>query len=874
MTRDDWSRIKEIAAGALDEPPSARLAYLASKCGSDTALLNEVESLVESATRAAGLFETPTVLIAGAAAAVETLNDFAPTRVGERIGPYRLVEEIGGGGMGSAYLAVRVDEEFEKRVAIKLIKRGMDSRAVLRRFRHERQILANLDHPHIARLLDGGTTADGSPYFVMEYVEGTPIDVHCERRQLSIRERIALFRLVCDAVEHAHQQRVVHRDLKPSNILVTAQGVPKLLDFGISKVVDVIPDAEPTLLPGAMTPQYASPEQVRGEAITATTDVYSLGVLLYELLAGTRPYSFDGRTRREIDEIICTEEPDKPSAKAPASLRRTLSGDLDNIILCALRKEPARRYASVRELSDDLGRHLDGLPVTARGDDLGYRASRLVRRHRTRLIEGALVAAVVAVIALLAPWSRDTAPVASEEIQSVAVLPLATAGGEPEYEYLSDGITEGIIRRLSRASNVRVIARDSAYRYKGKVVDPQQVGRDLGVQAIVTGRIVHRGSNLTLNVELVDTRDRRLLWGQQFSSANRDVQLLQADLSGLIASSLRLHFSPDSARLEKQDNHDPEAYELYLRGRYFWNRRTVGDFQKSIGYFKQAVEREPDFALAYAGLADSFSLLTEYHGAPARDTYADARAAATRALELDDRLAEAHTSLAYIKHFYEWDAAGAEAEFKRALALNPHYATGHQWYAEFLSAMGRHDEAIAEIYRAADVDPLSLIVNAVEANILYMARRYDEAIAQSLEVIDMDPNFPEVYEYLKRSHDQKGAYREAIEARQARRRILRRNTEDTRALQDAAAATSRTGYWRNRLEQELEESKTEGLLPFEMAEILSQAGDTRAALQWLERACDDNDFMTMYMRVVPTLDPLRAEPGFRALLGRGCRTRN
>src|SRR5262245_859384 len=322
MTRDQWRRIKAIASDALAEPESQRAAYVSSHCEGDEALRGEVESLVHSASIAAHLFESPTIVMAGAAAALEALTQFDTSRIGERIGPYRIVRALGAGGMGSAYLAERADEAFEKRVAIKLIKRGMDTDAVLRRFRQERQILADLDHPHIARLIDGGTTNDGLPYFVMEYVEGTPLDAYCHMQRLSIADRVALFRRVCDGVQYAHDHRVIHRDLKPSNILVTSDGTPKLLDFGIAKAL--APDraeerTEPSFISRAMTPPYASPEHVRGETMTPATDVYSLGVLLYELLTGRRPYRLDGRTLQEIDDIICREEPPKPG----------VSGDLD-----------------------------------------------------------------------------------------------------------------------------------------------------------------------------------------------------------------------------------------------------------------------------------------------------------------------------------------------------------------------------------------------------------------------------------------------------------------------------------------------------------------------------------------------------------------
>ncbi len=415
--------------------------------------------------------------------------------------------------------------------------------------------------------------------------------------------------------------------------------------------------------------------------------------------------------------------------------------------------------------------------------------------------------------------------------------------------------------------HLKVIARDSAYRYKGKPIDPQQVGRELEVQSILTGRVVQRGSSLSVSAELVDTRNRRQIWGERYDRAARDVQALQGELAQQIAASLRLRF-PDGERAAYTRN--LSAYEAYLKGRYFWNKRTPAAFRTSIAWFRQAIDKDPSFALAYAGLADSYSLLTEYHELPATETYGEAKRAILKALEIDPDLPEARVSLAYIRQFYEWDFPAAEREYRRALESNPNYATGHQWYAEYLAAMGRHGEAITEIRQALAVDPLSLIVNAVEANILYMGGEYDRAIGKAHEITAMDPNFPEVYEYLKRSYDQKAQYREAITARQMRRRLLGRDTSETPALAEAATTTSAEVYWRKRLEQELAESKTEGFYPYELAEIYAQAGDETRALDWLERACNEHDFMMQYVRVAPNLEPLREEPRYREIVRRGC----
>ena len=446
MTPERWQRVEELFHAAAARQPEERPAFLAAACGSDSLLLGEVESLLASDEQSGGFVDASMSQIAPQLFA----GDENQSPIGQRVGAYQLTREISRGGMGVVYLGVRADDQYQKQVAVKLIKRGVDTEDILRRFRHERQILANLDHPNIARLLDGGTNDDGLPFFVMEYIEGEPIDKYCDRHKLPTIERLKLFRVVCSAVHYAHQTLVVHRDLKPSNVLVTAEGVPKLLDFGVAKLLTPETSAQTSDLTATalrlMTPAYASPEQIRGEAITTASDIYSLGVVLYELLTGRRPYRFKSRLPHEIVQVVCETEPERPSTaisrveethetdnpgrttltpegvsetrdREPAKLRRQLAGDVDNIVLKALRKEPQRRYASVEQFSEDIHRHLAGLPVTARKDTLSYRTGKFIRRNKLDVTAAALIVVLLLGGIVIAAWQARVAQAEREKAE-------------------------------------------------------------------------------------------------------------------------------------------------------------------------------------------------------------------------------------------------------------------------------------------------------------------------------------------------------------------------------------------------------------------------------------------------------------------------
>lgn len=500
----------------------------------------------------------------------------------------------------------------------------------------------------------------------------------------------------------------------------------------------------------------------------------------------------------------------------------------------------------------------------------GKKERRISRTQRLALsIAGVLLVSLTLALVysrnLRKPRETNAAPV----VRSLAVLPFKPIGTADDDEYLGLGMADALITKLSGIREINTRPTSAVRKYGAKDQDPVAAGRELGVEAVIEGSVQRLGDQVRVTVQLISVRDRAPVWAEKFDEPYTNIFAVQDRISEQVAQALRVSVSSaEKELLTKHYTENSEAYQLYLKGRYFWNKRTGDGLKKGISYFNEAVEKDPSYALAYAGLADSYSLLSDYNELPPKQAYPQARKAVMRALELDEQLAEGHATLAFINTTYDWDWLGAEREYRRAIELNPNYETAHQWYAEYLSGMGRHEEALAEIRRAKEINPVSLIINAVEAWILYHARQYDAAIAQGQKVVEMDPNFAEVYEYLKRSYDQKGMFKEAISARQMRRRLGGFDAEMTPALREAATATSARVYWQKRLEQEMEESKRELNTAFDMAEIYAQLGEKDRAFTWLVKAYEERYFMMMYLKVAPNLDPLRSDPRFADLLRR------
>jgi eukaryotic-like serine/threonine-protein kinase len=893
MTPERYQQVKELFQSALKHEGSQRKRFLAEACAGDPSLREEVESLLTSHEEAPSFIES---------SALEIVSKVLPDQpdkqmVGQRIGPYKVIREIAHGGMGAVYLAFRADDEYQKQVAIKLIKRGMDTDSIIRRFRNERQILANLDHPNIARLIDGGTTEDGLTYFIMDHVEGLPIDAYCDAHKLSIAERLKLFCTVCSAVEYAHQHHVIHRDLKPSNIFINIEGVPKLLDFGIAKLLNPEPPFQTveSVGLGPMTPDYASPEQVRGETITPASDVYSLGVLLYELLTGHRPYRIKSRTPQEIERVICEEEPERPSRAigcieevlgsdgtseitiTPESvsatrdgqsekLRRYLAGDVDKILLMALRKESERRYPSVDRFSEDIRRHLEGQPVIARKDALYYRSTKFIKRNKATFVAVALTAVILVIVA-----TAVSLLTARSQIASIAVLPFVNASADPNMEYLSDGITETLMNKLSQLPNLKVLPRTSVFHYKGKEPDPQAVGKSLNVQAVVTGKVVHTDDSLSISAELVDVQNNRHLWGDRYTRKLAEILVLQEEITRQISDQLRTRLSgEEKRRLAKLYTENTEAYQLYLKGRYFWNKRTEKDLKKAIEYFEQTIAIDPTYALAYAGLADSYALFgfSLYAALSPREADQKAESAALKALEIDDTLAEAHTALGLIQFRSKWNWLKAESEVKRAIELNPNYALAYQYYALVLASMERQDEALTTIKRAQELEPVSFILNAAVARHLYWARQYDQAIEQLRKTLELDPNFMAAHFRLGLVYEQKGMYEEAIAEFRKARTISENNPFVIAGLGHVYGLSGNRNKAQELISELKELSNRRYVSAYDMAVIYSGLGERDQAFAWLEKAYQERSGSLVYLKVEPVFDPIRSDRRFADLLQR------
>lgn len=741
MNRERYKEFMAAVDAVLDAAADDRQKVLSEVCGGDLALRREVERLLRQNTAAEGFLEDlPEPIF------------HEPSLDGTILGKYRLIRKLGAGGMGTVHLAERCDGVFEQTVAIKLIKRGMDSAAMLKRFVNERQILATFEHPNIARLIDGGTTDDGLPYFVMEYVDGAAIDKFVVENSQAIEERLGLFAQICYTVDYAHTRNVIHRDIKPSNILVSASGQPKLLDFGIAKLVEGETGATETETAWRLlTPEYASPEQVMGGKITNRTDVYSLGVLLFELLTGRGPYEFTSRSPLEIAQTICEQDPELPSQVAsrnnldangfnaqrksgspdPVYLRRRLRGDLDRIVMTALQKDPDRRYDSAAELAADVRRHLDGRRVHASGLKWKDRVSRTFKRIIVRRWKPAFtvytILFVVAVSFASAFWFVQRSAPRPQVIKSMAILPFSYEGdGDP---YIGPGIADALISKLGRTRQFDVRPLRAVMTYaSAEARDLKLISQTLQVDAVLDGTVRKNGDNMEVRATFFDPRSDSVIWSQAFTKSSENVAGLQEDIFQDVIR--RLSISGTS--IKTKGTHSAAAYDAFLKGRFQWNRRQPDGHEKAISFFEQAIALDPEYAEAYAGLGDAYAQLTSsvpgetHKERPQRMKLA--RQSAEKAIALDSSLAQPYATLGYIGWHYEWDWAASDQAFRKSIELDPSYPTAHHWYSFLLARVNRMDEAVAEIKRARELDPLSVIIANDVGEILYWAGRYEEAI--------------------------------------------------------------------------------------------------------------------------------------------------
>jgi TolB-like protein/serine/threonine protein kinase/Tfp pilus assembly protein PilF len=877
MTPERWQHIEEIFQTALDLAPGERELYLTNACTGDAELQREVETLLTQYEAAGDFIDEPLYQQSGVQALASLINDAGDPMLGLRVGSYLIESEIGRGGMGAVYLATRADNAFQKRVAIKVVKRGMDTDFILRRFRHERQILANLDHPHIARLLDGGATDDGRPYFVMEYIEGHPLYHYCDGRRLNVRERLRLFCYVCEAVEYAHRNQVVHRDIKPSNILVNTAGMPKLFDFGIAKLLDpeMVSDTAPQTATAMrlMTVEYASPEQVQGLPVTFLSDLYSLGVLLYELLAGHRPYRFRNRMLHEMARVICEEDPELPSvavnrsdsllpvthvdqeamtighlcemrSETPDSLRRELQGSLDNITLKALSKDPAQRYQSAAALREDVMRYLEGRPVSA---------------------------PVYVPLAARLTHAAPKPPAQPTEI-SIAVMPFKMIGAQTAAdtgdEYLGIGLADALITRLSNVQRFIVRPTSSVLQYT-KLDDPLEAGRSLAVDYVIDGNIRRAGETLRLTVQLLNVSEEAARWAGKFDEKFTDVLLLEDLISEQVAVALIPQLTGEEQQLlSKRGTNNPEAFDAYLRGRYHWNAPSDESLARALAFYNRAVSLDPNYALAYAGIADYYNMLGVYGMLPFAEAAGKAKEAALKAVALDATRAAGYAALGFATLMHDFDWKGAEEYLRHAVSLNPNYALGRLWYGYFFALAGRTDEALTHARRALELDPATPMVQHSANWVFYLLRLYDEAIDAARRTASNDPQYGLSYVFLCIVMSHTGGHEEAIAAGYKSIELLGRTPYMLTRLASAYAAAGRREPALKLLEEIKGMAATRYVSPNMLATVYLHLKDYDHALTELERALEIRDARIIWLGVDPQFDVLRGNPRFKNLLRR------
>jgi serine/threonine protein kinase/tetratricopeptide (TPR) repeat protein len=865
MTPERRHRVEKIFQTVLDHTPDERVHFVSLACAQDADLKRDVETLLaehESAGNLKSSINERTDLPGDAPPQREDIDPM----IGRRLGAYRIEREVARGGMGTVYEAVRVDQEFRKRAAIKVVKRGMDTDFVLRRFRRERQILAALEHPNICLLLDGGTTEDGLPYFVMEYIEGQPLYHYCDSHQLSIAERLQLFLSICDAVHYAHQKRIVHRDIKPSNVLVTADGAPKLLDFGIAKLLisdmgtDITRDSTASAM-RLMTPEYASPEQVQGLPMSPTTDVYSLGVLLYELLTGHRPYRLINRAPHEVARVICEEVPAPPSftikdqndlfpsseattlkqvhsaRKATVeSLRQTLSGDLDTIVMRTLRKEPGSRYQTVEQLRDDIALYLEGQPISTWADSQ------------------------VSISGTLSSIAES----------SLAVLPLKFLddwhGAVSEAAYLVTGLADALITRLGSIRRLAVRPISSVLNCNLES-DSLAAGRTLGVDYVLEAGLRLVGERLHLTVQLLSVRDGTEIWGAQFDEKFNDVLPLEDTIISSVAEAILSDLTSDERlRLAKRGTDNPQAHEAYIRGRNYWNTLTEEGFARAIVCYNQAIALDPDYAIAYAGLAAYHNWLGSFTILPFAECAAAAYEAASTAVAIDPTLAQGYAALGQAILCRDFSWGRAKRQLLTAIDLNPHYSIARILYSLHLTMEGRFTEALREAKFANHLDPLGSLSRFNLVWCSYHARRFDDGLAFARETLESEPNDWKMLHAASFLLSSLGRHDEAIAAARASAAVMGKVSHTLSRLGSAHAEAGDTHAAEAVLSAMHSIGSRRYISPYHVALVNCALGRTDHALDLLYQTYESHDAKILWLGVDPELDPLHGHPRFEELL--------
>jgi serine/threonine protein kinase/tetratricopeptide (TPR) repeat protein len=798
--------------------------------------------------------------------------------IGKIVSHYKILEKLGAGGMGEVYKAE--DLKLKRAVALKFLPVHLveDSHAK-ERFIHEAQATAALQHPNIAIIYDFIESTD-EMVIVMEYLEGETVAQKIKLQKANLKQILDWTIGIASGLAAAQEKGITHRDIKPENIIITSAGVTKIMDFGVAKL-----RGTPTLTESGArigTVDYAAPELVMGGKSDHRSDIFSLGVVLYELMTGQRP--FQGDHDAAVVYAIVNEAP-----KPLTHFRKDISLDLERLVMKMLEKKKDKRYPSFDELLADLQelkRNMTTIPVSERKTEKSKQQKPKLQWYKKEFYYGKIkelltrtkitgrnrfyIYGGVVILLILLIWAKlHWFTISTETIDSIAVLPMDNLSGDPAEEYFADGMTDALISNLAKIGALKVISRTSVMAYKHTDKSLPDIAQELKVDAIVEGSVLRAGSGIRITAQLIEAATDRHLWAESYERDLRDVLALQSEVAQAIVQEIKLKLTPqEQVRLVSAHSVNPEAYEAYLKGRYFWDKHSEDGLRKSIKYFEEAIEKDPAYANAYAGLAESYIML----GAPGievlppREIMPKARAAAIQALKLDDLLAEAYTTLGCVKLIYDWDWAGAEREFKRAIELNSSYAMAHFYYSAFFTMMGRHEESIAAIKRALELDPLSLSINVVLGNQFYHARQYDQAIEHHLNMLEMNPNNWHARWSLGLAYTQKRMFIKAIVELEKAVTLSERNTFVLATLGWLYGLAGRKDEVMNILDEVMERTKQRYVAPYAIAIIHIGLGNKDQAFQWLEKACQERSATITWLAVDAILDSLRSDPRFTELL--------